>query len=443
MMNIANWSKFELFIKKIMKQDNIPGCAVAVSLGGKIIFQKGFGYRDLMTKQPVTPETIFGIASVTKSFTAVAILLLEEEGLLSVDDPVIKHLPEFQLRGVEDINQIKIAHLLSHTTGLAPMFRREELNKFKDHLTYLSEKEYEMLGKPGEYFSYCNDTFLLLGAIIEKLTAKIYRRHMLEAVLNRLNMYRTTMNVEELEKYDNVTLPYKFNKYTNQFEEKPWPKLGNYEVGGGIRSTVLDLLSYGELFINEGKELISYQTLQKMWQDLVGVKDHTYYGYGFKVTANDSNVTLVGHGGGQPGVSAHFGFIPEKRVVVAVLCNVSEAPAEKIWLKAVDTALGITTEADPTIEPETELTNEQTSKLIGSYDCSEGVKVTIFLDENRLMMEVEDEVFSLRALSSDCLLIEDTEQTLKFYIKDNEKAWALLFGLRMLTRKKSWMPRYS
>ncbi|WNF38250.1 serine hydrolase domain-containing protein [Bacillaceae bacterium IKA-2] len=442
-MNLTNWSDFELSTKKIMKQNNIPGCAVAVSLGGEIIFQKGFGYRDLLTKQPVTPETIFGIASVTKSFTALAILLLEEKGLLSVDDSVIEYLPEFKLCGVEDISQIKISHLLSHTTGLAPMFRREELNKFKEHLIYLSEKEYEMLGKPGEYFSYCNDTYLLLGAIIEKLTSKIYRRHMLEVVLNPLNMYHTTMNVEELEKYENVTLPYKFNQYTNQFEEKPWPKLGNYEVGGGIRSTVLDLLSYGELYVNEGKELISYQTLQKMWTNLVSIKERTCYGYGFKVTDHYSNVTLVEHGGEQPGVSAHFGFIPEKRIVVAVLCNVSEAPAEKIWLNAVDTALGIATEAFPRSEPETKLSTEEISKLIGTYDCSEGVKAKIFLDKNRLMMEVEDEVFSLRALSCDRLLIEDTEQTLQFHMKNNEKAWALLFGLRMLTRIKSWVPRYS
>lgn len=442
-MNLASWSKFELFIKNIMEQNNIPGCAVAVSLGGEVVFQKGFGYRDLMTKKPVTPETIFGIASVTKSFTALAILMLEEDGLLLVNDPVIKYLPEFLLRGVEDMSQIKISHLLSHTTGLAPMFRREELNKFKDHISYLSEKDYEMLGKPGQYFSYCNDMFLLLGAIIEKLTAKIYRRHMLEAVLNRLKMYHTTMSVDELEKYENVTLPYNFNKYTNQFEEKPWPKLGNYEVGGGIRSTVLDLLSYGELFVNGGKGLISTQTLQKMWQDLVSVDDHLYYGYGFKVTDNYSNVTLVEHGGGQPGVSAHFGFIPEENIVVAVLCNVSEAPAEKIWKTAVATALGNTMEADTTNEPITELTYEQISKLIGSYDCSEGLKATILLDGDKLMMEIEDEVFSLRALSSDRLLIEETEKPLKFYMKDNEKTWALLLGLRMLTRKESWVPRYS
>ncbi len=440
-MSERNWIEFESFLIETMKKNNIPGCAVAVSQHGKIIFEKGFGYGNQMTKAPVTANTIFGIASVTKSFTALAIMMLEEKGLLSVDDPVINYLPDFKLSGVEDMSSIKIYHLLTHTTGLAPMFRREELNKLKDHLTYLAEKDYEMLGKPGEYFSYCNDTFLLLGAIIERLSGKLYRRHITESLLNPLKMYRSTFSIDELAKYDDVTIPYEHNKRTNQLEEKLWPKLGNYEVGEGVRSTVLDLLKFGEFYVANDNGVISQETRKKMWEKPFEVVNQSFYGYGFKVTPNYNGVTLVEHGGGQPGVSSNFGFIPEEGIVASVLCNVSNVAADEIWLAAINTALRLPIHMLRKVEPSFHHSKEQLEKFIGTYDCSEGGKVTIILENNKPVLEIKEERFSLRGSLENTLVIEQNEKPITFFFNGDEKAWAVLVGSRMLTRKKSWVPR--
>src|SRR5690606_11487835 len=150
----------------------------------RVIYAKGFGVRDLETRDLVTPETIFGCASVSKSFTAMAIMQLAGQGMLSVDDPVIRHLPEFRLAGMEDMSAVTIRHLLSHTTGLPPMKRREEIIDLEEHLEYIASADYELLGPPGEYFSYCNDTILLNGLIIQRKSGQLYRRFMTQHILD-------------------------------------------------------------------------------------------------------------------------------------------------------------------------------------------------------------------------------------------------------------------
>lgn len=213
-----------------MEKEQIPGVAVALSKNGQTIYERGFGTRNFETNEPVTPETIFGIASITKSFTALAIMKLVEEGRLQVEDAVIEHLPEFQLVDYANIEDIKIRHLLSHTTGLATMERKEQLTKFDEHLHYLNEKAWSWVGKPGQYMCYNNDMFILLGAIIEKITGENYQVYINKQIINPLHMTRTTYNLLELQSFENVTTPYVLAD--GKPVECPWPTLGNYAVGG-------------------------------------------------------------------------------------------------------------------------------------------------------------------------------------------------------------------
>lgn len=250
--HLWNEAAFEAFVESFMEKEQVPGLAVAISRGGEVIYQKGFGVRDRETLEPVTPATIFGIASVSKSFTAAAIMQLAAEGKLSVDDPVVVHLPAFRLSDGSDPSRVKIHHLLSHTTGVPPMTRREELNYFDDHLDYVASAAYEPLGEPGEYFSYCNDTFLLLGAIIERVSGRMFRRYITAELLEPLGMNRSTYSLEEVSRMQDVSVPYVKQPGQSQPLRVEWPSIGNYEAGGGIRSNVLDLLKYGELYVKGG-----------------------------------------------------------------------------------------------------------------------------------------------------------------------------------------------
>ncbi|UED70543.1 serine hydrolase [Brevibacillus sp. HD3.3A] len=425
------------YIETFMEEHSVPGLAVALSLHGQTIYAKGFGVRDLDTKEPVTPETVFGIASVTKSFTAAAIMQLVHEGKLSLDDPVNKYLPSFRLTGC-DAGKIQIRHLLSHTSGVPPLLRKEELIQFHEHLDYLAHVEFAALGEPGQYFSYANDMFLLLGAIIERVTGRLYRRYMTERLLEPLGMHRSTFSLEEVARLSNVSTPYARRGANQQMTKVAWPTLGNYEVGGGIRSSVEDLLAYGSLYVGGGRdqqqEIVPATGLAPMWQPVHRLTKDAWYGYALKTTTDYAGVTLVEHGGGQPGVSSNFGFVPEKGVVCVVLSNMENVPIRKVWLAAVNAALGLPLAHKEPDAPLYQIDGEELDKLVGTYACAEGGHLRLFVREGVPVADVAGTEFALRAAASDTLIFTDSELPLRFFFKADRRAWAVLLGMRMLQR---------
>lgn len=435
------WVKYAQFVEQVREREHIAGAAVAVAQHGSVIFQSGFGYRDLEQKLPVTPTTIFGIASVSKSFTAMAIMQLADAGLLAIEDPVVKHLPEFKLRGMDDMESIKIKHLLSHTTGLPPMRRRQDITTFAEHLDFLATEEYELLGAPGEYLSYCNDTFLLLGAIIERLTGRIYRKYMTPNLLDALEMYRSTFSIEELTRFQNVTVPYMYDKKAGEYQEQAWPALGNFEVGGGVRSCVTDLLKYGEVFVNGGKRgertIVSQAALAAMADPFYQYGRKTWYGAALSITPDHGGVTLVEHGGSQAGVAANFGFVPEHGLVVAVLTNTSGVSANLLWLGAVNAALGLPLDLPRSEEPIYKATNTERKRILGTYTSAEGGKLRTFEQDGELFVELDGQEFPARMSGpTRAVYTNNTPRPLKFYFKgEADQAWAVFSGLRMLTRQ--------
>lgn len=422
------WDQFENYVSELIKREQIPGVAVAISQNGKTIYERGFGVRNLETKAPVTPETIFGTASITKSFVAFSIMKQAEEGKLQLDDAVNKYLPNFQLKNYDNINKIKIHHLLSHTTGIPSVERKEQLENFTEHLDYLRELDLKKLGEPGEYISYNNDTFLLLGAIIEKVTSKGYQEFIENEIINPQNMNRTTVELSELSQFDNVSTPYTIeNKKPIQC---PWPTLGNYAVGGGIRSTVSDLVRYGNIYVGE-----DYKFTAKMTQSVHRTHGKSSYGYALHTTPDYSGVTLIEHGGSQPGVSSNFGFIPEKELVVAVLTNSSGVSADALWLAAVNAALGFPLEQQRYIVPRSEI-KLNPKKYVGIFSSGDGSKIIISMNsEGEIEATLDDgEPYSLRASSDEILVLTPLEKPIRYFFNENKEPWALFFGLRMYVK---------
>lgn len=424
---MIKWEQFEKYVTDLMEKEQIPGVAIALSQNGQVIYERGFGVIDLETKNRVTPETIFGIASITKSFIAFAIMKLADEGKLQVDDAVKMHLPEFNLNAYNNINDIKIHHLLSHTTGIETIKRYEDLTSFEEHLDYLSEIKVKTLGRPGSFFCYNNDMFLLLGAIIERATGENYKDYIKKEIFIPMDMTRTTFNLDELTLFSNVTTPYILE------DVKPircsWPTLGNYAVGGGIRSTVMDLLKYGSLYIDKENTLTDEMTTA-----LHKLNGASSYGYGLQTTPNYEGVTLVEHGGSQPGVSSNFGFIREKGIVAAVLTNIGGASADSIWLGAINTVLGIPTNRKKSIEPHFDMRKEQYLRFIGIYETGDGSSVTISYANEKITAMVEGKMHSLRASNMETLVITPTEKPIRFFYNEYNDVWAMLLGLRMYVK---------
>lgn len=446
-MDKSNWIAFEEYVQRIMAENHIVGTAVAVAGPKDVMYAKGFGFKDVQTKEPVTPNTIFGCASVSKSFTSMAIAQLADKGELSVDDPVVKHIPGFKLKCVPDMSAVKMRHILSHTTGVPPMKRRQDITDFGRHIEYLATADYELLGDPGQYFSYCNDTFLLNGLIIESKTGQVYRRYMTSHILDAVGMNRSTYNLEELEKMGEVSTPYIYNKKTDKHEAQPWPVLGTYEVGGGVRSCVLDLMKYGQVYLNggtaaNGVRIVSGEGQKRMWTTpmhrTTRVSD---YNLALATTAGYAgrNVTLVEHSGGQPGVSSNFGFVPEAGITAAVLTNVTGVPAAAIWLAAVNTALGLPLETLRSVEIQRDVPAGYLSKFCGSYRSDEGGNIAISEKDGLLLATLEGEEYLVLASDERTLFFsaQGQQQVLRFYFdekKDREHPWAVLAHSRMLRR---------
>jgi len=171
---------YEANAKKVIETEQIPGASVAIAINGKRKYEHGFGYRHVDKQLPVTAETVFGIASMTKSFACVAIMQLQEAGKLSVHDPVVNYLPNFHVPESTYTNKITIHHLMTHTSGIPPLkthvFARkrsidqdpaakdyglnlvdnegEAIDTFDELIDYLGSTDYELLGEPGTEFSY-------------------------------------------------------------------------------------------------------------------------------------------------------------------------------------------------------------------------------------------------------------------------------------------------
>ncbi|MFS0555083.1 serine hydrolase domain-containing protein [Brevibacillus sp. 179-C9.3 HS] len=438
-MDHASVSGLEAFVQQFMEKEKVPGLSIGISRNGESIYQRGFGVTDLDTNQPVTPTTIFGIASVTKSFTAVAIMQLVAAGKLSIDDPIGKYLPDLRLKGSISLEQITIHHLLSHTSGVPPLLRREELTRLPEHIEYLSEVPFEPLGVPGEYISYSNDMFLLLGAIIERITGQGYRTYVTEQLLEPLEMDRSTYSLEEVARFSDVSVPY-VNGENQQLKKAEWPTLGNYEVGGGIRSNVVDLLKYGQIYIQAGrykeKQIADEALLTAMWQPVHRLPQNSWYSYALKTTPDYAGMTLVEHGGGQPGVSSNFGFVPEKGLVVTVLSNLENVPIRNVCLAAVNAGLGLPIAHKESEAPHYSPTKEELEKIVGTYTSGEGGRLRLFLRGDAPVAEVAGMEYELRASSHDTLIDVQTGQPLRFFFKEQQQAWAVLLGLRMLCRSE-------
>lgn len=186
--------KVDAFVKEKMAANHIPGLSLAVVREGKIIFAKGYGMVNLELSVPANEKNVFPIYSITKTFTAVAVMMLVEEGKISLEDSITKHLAELPA----DWNKITIRHLLTHTSGLSDVcdspadpcfqftaFTRDEIIKFAADLPVKFQ--------PGERWDYGNTGFFLLGMLIEKISGKPYEQFLHERIFQPLEMRDTRL----------------------------------------------------------------------------------------------------------------------------------------------------------------------------------------------------------------------------------------------------------
>jgi CubicO group peptidase (beta-lactamase class C family) len=291
--------------------DHFSG-SVLVSKGGELLFRRGYGLANAEHNVPNMPQTKFRIGSITKQFTAMAVMILVEQGKLRLDDPIGKHLGD----APKAWDEVTIHHLLSHTSGI-PSYTSDPLYglKMAQPETVRSMiarfRDKPLAFKPGEKFAYSNSGYFLLGAIIEKVTGKTYETFLKEAIFAPLEMNDTG--------YDQfkTVLPHRASGYTQTphgLENAAYLDMAQPYAAGSLYSTVEDLAAWDQALV-AGK-LISKESYARMFTPVKGD-----YAYGWSV-ATRAGRKEIGHGGGINGFVAQVLRFPDQKVCVVVLCNV-------------------------------------------------------------------------------------------------------------------------
>ncbi len=350
--------------------------SVAVVRDDKVLLDKGYGSANLEWEIPATPTTKFRLGSVTKQFTAACILLLEERGKLSVDDPVRKHMPDAPAAW----EGITIYHLLTHTSGIPsftgfPDYRSTEAISTTPEKLVARFRDKPLEFTPGEKWSYSNSGYVLLGYLSEKISGQSYADFVRENIFEPLGMADSG--------YDSNTAII-LRRASGYAPGPKGPTNAGYidmsipYAAGALYSTTRDLVRWEQgLF---GGKIIRPSSLQKM---TTPVKNNYAFGLGLR-TVNGHKV--IDHGGGIEGFNTHLAYYPDSRLIVVVLGNLNgPAPSD------IASKLGAVAHGETVILPSERREVSVPAKLLaeyaGTYEVSPEFKIVVTVEGNQLMTQ--------------------------------------------------------
>jgi CubicO group peptidase (beta-lactamase class C family) len=367
-----------------MSSTRIPGLSIAVVRGGEVVYARGFGFRDVERGLAATPRTVYGVGSVTKSFTAIAVLKLVEEGRLSLDDEVSKYVPlRLEARG----RPIRIHHLLTHSSGIpalayAEAFIRSQLGldgtwlpvaKAEDVISFMSDYAEWVHAEPGTRYFYLNEGYVLLGYVVSKVSGMRYEDFVRKYILRPLGMSRTYFEEAEVSADPDVATPYIVDR-EGRYVRSRFPY--GITADGGLLSNCEDMARYVSMLIGRGElggvRILGREYVEAMERKYIDIPSGMFgddgYGYGLTVTERFLGRKLVRHSGSVLVYTAFMGYLPDDGVGVVVLANSSGYPLSLIGMYALALALGRDPyEAVPYLKYE-----EVLEKLQGTYETYKG-----------------------------------------------------------------------
>lgn len=318
------------FIMGAMKQFRVPGLAIAIVRDGKIILMEGFGFRHIKKKLPVTPETIFAIASCTKAFTTMAMALLVEEGKLDWDKPVREYLTEFKLFDPVATERMTPRDLVTHRSGLprhdALWYKSKESRKqLFDRLAYLEpSKDFRSL------YQYNNLMFMAAGCLIEKISGMAWEQFVQSKILSPLQMSRSNFSINDTQKVFDFALGYEIKRKKTRVA--PFVNIDALGPAGSMNSCVSDLVKWLSLHMNQGKigrkafispaQLIEMHSPQMIIKEPLASREVLYRSYGMGwMIRHYRGFNIIYHTGSMDGFSSYISFIKEESMGMVILTN--------------------------------------------------------------------------------------------------------------------------
>ena len=314
------------YFNQLAKRESFSG-SVLIAREGKFLLKEGYGIANYNTGQPNRPSTVFAIASFTKAFTAMSVMILEERGLISVNDTVADYISGFPNGG-----RITIDHLLSHTSGLYDFLSNPSLWENKDSfhlpeqlLQYFMNEPLNF--EPGTQFEYSNSNYITLGNIIERVSGMSFRDFIKDNILEPLNMRHTSYDPYEADfprkavGYDDLEPPVEAMYFNSSI---PYS-------AGAMRSTAMDLYKWDQALYTE--QLVSAATRERMFTP--GLGD---YGYGWYIDNLDVNGEMhkqIWHWGSYFGFHSYIARLVDDEVTIIILRNTPQVTADPQELRPI------------------------------------------------------------------------------------------------------------
>jgi D-alanyl-D-alanine carboxypeptidase len=363
------------YVRSSMEYHGTPGMSIGITDRERTLRSAVYGLSSVQSGSPVTPETLFQIGSVSKSFTSIILMQLMEEGRLTVEDPVVKHVPWFDIRPSPEA--ITLHHLMTHTSGM--------VTGSDDTLSARSEvwalRETELSAPPGTHYHYSNSGYKLLGIVVEEITGRRFSDVLEERVLGPAGMTSSAGAITDSLRLRTAACHVGLHSDKPHSRKGPFVPASWFEsdtADGAISSTTADMAAYMRVLLNRGRgphgRIISEESFELMTRPHVAPSDHRHgdiYGYGLVMEEVDGR-QMIGHEGGMVGHYSALLLDPLAGIGVTVMMNGHGAPKDvaRFAISAVRSALeGTDLSAVP--PPDAPAHSENALEYSGTYNSRE------------------------------------------------------------------------
>ncbi|SDS15783.1 CubicO group peptidase, beta-lactamase class C family [Polaribacter sp. KT25b] len=416
--NVSQAQSLASKIDKILTnqfKNNETGVSALVAKDGKVLYRKAFGKANLELDVDMTSDNVFEIGSITKQFTSVSILMLLEEGKLSLDDEITKFIPDYPTNG----NKITIHHLLTHTSGIKSYTSMQSFGEIatidKTPLEFINFFKNEPMDfDPGEKYLYNNSAYFILGYIIEKVSGISYEKFLQERIFDKINM-KSSYYGSHTKLIKNRASGYEKGA---DFVNAQYISLTLPYAAGSIMSTVDDMLKWQTAITNN--VFVKKETIAKAFTNYtLNNGDKINYGYGWSLDElND--VPTIEHGGAIPGYLSMGVFVPSENVYVILFSNCGCQSPTNTALEIAALAIN-----KPKFEAgkEVKLSIEQLNNWVGTYEFDAKVLRFITLKDGQLYSQREGspKSFKIFPTSPTSFTFEEGFISYDFSIKDGKK----------------------
>jgi CubicO group peptidase (beta-lactamase class C family) len=381
-------ARIEEKVEARRKELGIPGMSLAIVKDGEVVLSKGFGYKNFEKQIPVTSDTQFAIGSATKAFTALSVLISQDEGKLSLDESPKKYLPYFKINDAEIDKNITVKDLLTHSSGLnrtdlawiTGKLTREEIIKVAG--------EAKPVAKLGEKFLYQNVMYTTAGEIVSKVQKMPWEKFVAQDILKPIGMINSSVSIAEMQKAKDYSFGYEFNFDTKETRLLPTREILAVSPAGSINSTSNDMAKWLQFILNKGeingKRLVSEKSFEQWIKPEQKIAGNFFYALGWFVQ-DWKGKKVIQHGGNIDGFNSMVALIPEENIGFVMLTNVSASSLGDelmpiVWENMLE---------DLKDESSNQAVSAEAKKEIGKYKFPQaGFDIEVTVEEGKLVAKV-------------------------------------------------------